>query len=162
METGDAVDQMATVSSKLLRGCVAAILLALLGLLVFQLLRPAKLPLTIVSFDPQMRISARCTVGTNHAYHIGGLWGWDPFPRKETTVPQGDANFLRCSTDEQSTVIWVRFDHPGFGVASSPRVIGSGRRRTELFRAQLTRSNGETVALAQIGTSIKTSGTGIL
>ncbi len=143
---------MAIVSSKLLRGCVAAILLAVLGFLGFQLLRPAKLPLTIVSLDPQMRISARCTVGTNHAYYVGGLWGRirDPFPRKVSTVPQGDASFLRSSTDEQSTVVWVRFVHPGFGVGSSPRVIGRGA--TELFRAHLTRTNGETVALAQIGT----------
>ncbi len=120
--------------------CVFGVLFVGSCVVLFQLARPAKPPLMIVSSDPKFRVSIGCTVGTNHAYYIGGLWGRVPNPLTHK-------EYLRCNTDQKSTVIWVRFSHPSFGAVPTTR-----KGPPQLFNVRLMRSGGEVVPLTVVDT----------
>jgi hypothetical protein len=63
----------------------------------------------------------------------------------KTRLDDTNAYRLRCSTESQATVVWVRFVHPDYGIIP-PLLTGPPER----FRAELTDSNGTTIPLQSV------------
>jgi len=103
----------------------------------------------VVSSDPNIKVcSIVCTFGTNHVYYYGDSVDrlMDPLT---TRFRDKDASRLRCSTPENSTVVWVRFVHPSYGV---PRFRGSTVVPSTTFRAQMVDTNGAVILLQALDT----------
>jgi hypothetical protein len=116
-------------SSKARCGVAIFVLAVCIALLVAG--RLIKTPLQVVSSGSTTRVvSVACTFGTNHEYFYGGF-GYkavDSIARvleKIRNLPvNADAHRLRSSTLKTSTVVWVRFQSPSFGLALG-RVVPS-------------------------------------
>jgi hypothetical protein len=92
--------------------------------------------LSVMSADPGISIaSIMYTLGTNHVYYYG-----DAFDRILDTA------ITRCKTSESNTVIWLRFEHPDYGIIP-PMTPGAPRRPLAPFRAELIETNGTRAAL---------------
>ncbi len=109
--------------------------------------RSARTPLVIVSSDPNVNVSSVvCTFGTNHVYYWGGAVDrlMDPLV---TRLSDRNANRMWCRTREGTTVVWVRFVHPDYGIAppQRPRIAPPGP-----FRAQLIGTNGAVTPLETV------------
>lgn len=126
---------------------IAGAMLPLVCMFLFMAFRPTRMPLVVMSSDPNIHVSSVvCTVGTNHTYYYGDGMDrlMDPVIRR---LEDTNANRLRCSTSENSTIVWLRFDHPDYGVVPlRGRPVG----RLEPFRAQLIDTNGAVVPLQPV------------
>lgn len=134
-----------------MRFTVAVIVIAAF-LVLFLILHSARMPLAIVSSDPNIQVSSVvCTFGTNHVYYHGDTWDkiMDPLI---TRLNDTNAYRLRCNTDDQSTVIWVRFVHPDYGIipAQTPP-----RGHPMRFHAKLTDTNGVVTPLQSVNASMQ-------
>jgi hypothetical protein len=78
-----------------------------------------------VSSDKKFDISVMCTFGTNHVYYYGDAVDrlFDPAIRRWSNT---NAYRLRCQTDEPTTVVWVRLEHPDFAKPPPPVATPTG------------------------------------
>jgi hypothetical protein len=115
-------------------------------LLVFRPTRPA---LVVVSSDPRITVSSvLCTFGTNHMYCYEGtadrITDWLIPSRLDK-----NAAWLHWHTSENSTVVWVRFVHPSYGV---PRFRGAAIVPPSVFTAHIIGTNGAVTLLKSLDT----------
>jgi hypothetical protein len=107
-----------------------------------------RMPLVAISSDPNIHVSSVvCTVGTNHVYYHGDGMDrlMDPLISR---LSDPNAYRLRCATTGSNTIVWVRFDHPDYGVipAQGPPVPPP----VAPFRAQLIDTTGSVVPLSSV------------
>jgi hypothetical protein len=118
--------------------------------------RPVSSSLSVVSANPQFRVLSCCTVGTNHVYYYGDYMDrvLEPFIRGLRLKPQSVR--MRYDTTTQTTMIWVRFQHPDYGKVPPNRTMATptGPVRTFVgpppqFRARWIDQHGLTTNLDQ-------------
>jgi hypothetical protein len=96
-----------------LRARYVLLLIPVAVLLCLLFSRSPSSPLVIVSSNANFGISAKCTFGTNHVYYYGDSVDriLDPAIRRWSDT---NAYRIRLYSDQPSTVIWVRLDHPDY------------------------------------------------
>jgi hypothetical protein len=111
----------------------------------FVLRRPA--PLTLISSATNVHVaSIVCTFGTNHVYYYGSPLSkiMDPL---ETRLSTTNANRVRCTTDQNSTVVWVRFVGSEYGIIPPRNTAGVPMVGPNRFRTSLMETNGIAIYL---------------
>ncbi len=125
----------------------AILLVSCLALLVVS--RPARPALVVVSSDPGIKVSSvACTFGTNHMYSYEG----NADRIIDSLIPgrrEKNAAWLSWHTSQNTTVVWVRFVHPSYGI---PRFRGAAVVPPPLFRARMADTNGAVTVLKALET----------
>jgi hypothetical protein len=127
---------------------IALVAVGIVGRIVLR--KPS--PLTLTSSATNVHVaSIVCTFGTNHVYYYGNPLSklMDPL---ETRLSTTNANRVRCTTDQDGTVVWVRFAGSEYGIIPPRTPAGAPMVGPDRFRASLTETNGKAIFLTRKNT----------